>query len=204
MKIILISTISGLGKIGDVVEVKNGYAKNFLIPTKKAICFTANSYKIFEARKQEFEQENQKNLEGASKVKQSVNGKDIVIIKNASDDGRLYGSVSSADIATKVNEIIGAKNVSRSDIFLKKPIKEIGVYQVKLAPHSEVSFEVRLIVTRSESEIEALLAAERKGGKSADKSEVVDSEFVVEESVVKVEKPKKAKAKKSEAAAEAL
>ncbi|MBP7709777.1 MAG: 50S ribosomal protein L9 [Rickettsiales bacterium] len=199
MKIILISTISNLGKIGDVVEVKNGYAKNFLIPNKKAICFTANSYKIFESRKQEFEQENQKNLEGAAKVKQSINGKDVVIIKNASDDGRLYGSVSSADIAAKVNEIIGAKNVSRADIFLKKPIKEIGVYQVRLAPHSEVSFEVRLIVTRSESEIEALLAAERKGNKSADKSsDVLGEEVAAEESIAKVEKPKKARVKKSE------
>ncbi len=203
MKIILISTISNLGKIGDVVEVKNGYAKNFLIPSKKAICFTASSYKIFESRKQEFEQENQKNLEGAAKVRQSVIGKDVVIIKNASDDGRLYGSVSSADIANKINELVGAKSVSRADIFLKKPIKEIGVYQVKLTPHSEVSFEVRLIVTRSESEIEALLAAERKGGKSTDKSETVSGEAVAEEIAAKVEKPKKARAKRSEEGVEA-
>jgi len=198
MKIILISTISNLGKIGDVVEVKNGYAKNFLIPNKKAICFTENSYKVFESRKQEFEQENRKNLDVATKVKQGISGKDIVIIKNASDDGRLYGSVNSADIASKVNEIIGAKNVSRSDVFLKKPIKEIGVYQVKLTPHSEVSFDVRLIVTRSESEIEALLAADRKGSKSADKSETVGEEVVVEEPVEKVKNSKKTRVKKSE------
>ena len=203
MKIILISTISNLGKIGDVVEVKNGYAKNFLIPGKKAICFTANSYKIFESRKQEFEQENQKNLEGASKIKQGIAGKDIIIIKNASDDGRLYGSVSSVDIAAKINEIIGSKSVSRADIFLKKPIKEIGVYKVRLTPHSEVSFEVRLIATRSESEIEALLEADRKSGKSSEKSEAAVTEVVAEDSDVKAEKPKKAKEKKSEKVTEA-
>ncbi len=197
MKIILISTISNLGKIGDVVEVKNGYAKNFLIPGKKAICFTPNSYKIFESKKQEFEQENQKNLEGAAKIKQGIAGKDIIIIKNASDDGRLYGSVSSVDIAAKINEIIGSKSVSRADVFLHKPIKEIGVYKVKLTPHSEVSFEVRLIATRSESEIEALLAADRKNSSksSAEKVEApvaeVSSEEVVEE------KPKKKKSEKN-------
>lgn len=204
MKIILISTISNLGKIGDVVEVRNGYAKNFLIPSKKAICFTANNYKVFESRKQEFEQENQKNLEGATKVKQSIAGKDVVIIVNASDDGRLYGSVSSADIAAKINEIIGVKSVSRSDVFLKKPIKEIGVYQVRLVPHSEVEFDVRLIATRSESEIAALLASDKKGHKSSEKSNVIiDEEVTAEEEVVaKVEKPKKTRAKKSEAVAE--
>lgn len=197
MKIILISTVTNLGKIGDVVEVKNGYAKNFLIPAKKAICFTENSYKIFESKKQEFEKENQKNLETAGKVKHGIFGKDIIIIKSASDDGRLYGSVSSADIAAKVNEIIGSKSVARSDVFLKKPIKEIGVYQVRLTPHSEVSFEVRLIATRSESEIEALLQADKKGSK-ADKAEAVVAETPVEGEEVKVEKVKKSRSKKSE------
>jgi large subunit ribosomal protein L9 len=171
MKIILISTISNLGKIGDVVEVKNGYAKNLLIPSKKAICFTTNNYKIFQSRKQEFEQENQKNLETANIIKQAIEGKDIIIIKNASDDGRLYGSVSNTDIANKVNELIGSKSTSRTNFFLKKPIKEIGVYQVRLTPHSEISFDLRLIVTRSESEVEALLNSDKKIAKADIKSE---------------------------------
>ena len=192
MKIILISAVSNLGRIGDVVEVKNGYAKNFLIPNKKAICFTVNNSKIFESRKHEFEQENIKNLDGAAKVKAQIEGKDIIIIENASDDGRLYGSVSSAVIAAKINEIIGEKNVSRADIFLIKPIKEIGVYDVKLNLHSELAFSVRLIVTRSESEIEALIKASKKGNKSSEVEEaVVASEPASEE--VKPEKPKRAK-----------
>ncbi len=196
MKIILISTVANLGKIGDVVEVKSGYAKNFLIPSKKAISFTENSYKIFESKKQEFEKINQKNLEAAGKLQISLLGKDIIIIKSASDDGRLYGSVSSADIAAKINEVVGSKDVSRSDIFLKKPIKEIGLYQVTVAPHSEVSCEVRLIVSRSESEISALLEAEKKSRK---KSEVVDSESKEES---EEPKPKKSRSKKSESKSE--
>lgn len=199
MKIILISAVSNLGKIGEVVEVKNGYAKNFLIPNKKAICFTVNNYKIFESKKHEFEQENQKNLEGASSVKDKIAGKDVIIIENASDDGRLYGSVNSAIIATKINEIVGGKFISRTDIFLKKPIKEIGIYSIKLTPHSEVSFDVRLIVSRSESEIAALLKAEKK---AADKSsEKTEEEVSSEDGEVSAEKPKKER-KKKEAASE--
>ena len=202
MKIILISAISNLGKIGDVIEVKNGYAKNFLIPNKKAICFTVGNYKIFESRKPEFELENQKNLEGASKIKEKIFGKDVVIIENASDDGRLYGSVSSSDIANKINDMIGGKNISRADIFLKKPIKEIGVYEVKVAPHSEVGFDVRLIVTRSESEIEMLLKADKKAANKFAQSEVEAVEVSAEGSEVKEEKSKRAKKKKSEEVAE--
>ena len=198
MKIILISAISNLGKIGDVIEVKNGYAKNFLIPNKKAICFTVGNYKIFESRKHEFELENQKNLEGASKVKEKIFGKDVIIIENASDDGRLYGSVSSSDIANKINDMIGGKSISRADIFLKKPIKEIGVYEVKVAPHSEVGFDVRLIVTRSESEIEMLLKADKKSANKFAQSEVEADEVSAEGSEVKEEKPKRAKKKKFE------
>lgn len=192
MKIILIVTVSNLGKIGDVIEVKNGYAKNFLIPNKKAICFTTNNYKIFEAKKHEFEQANLQNLSVAEKVKVQISGKDVVVIENASDDGRLYGSVNSAVIAAKINEVIGEKLVSRADIFLKKPIKEIGLYEVKLNLHSEVALDVRLIVTRSESEIEALLKAEKKGSKSE------DPEVVPEAVEAKSTAPKKPRKKKEE------
>lgn len=198
MKIILIASVSNLGKIGDIVAVKNGYAKNFLIPNKKAICFTTNNYKIFETKKHEFEQANLKNLDVAERVKVQVVGKDIVIIENASDDGRLYGSVSSASIAIKINEVLGEKLVSRADIFLKKPIKEIGVYEVRLNLHSEIGFDVRLIVTRSESEIEALLKPEKKESKSADQTEVLEVEVGSEKSVEKSKKPRKKKSENSE------
>ncbi len=191
MKVILTSTISKLGKIGEIVDVKNGFAKNFLIPGKKALALTPNSQKFFEAKRSEFEQENQNLLDAANKIKSKVAGKDIVIIESASDDGRLYGSVTSAVIAGKINEMAQTKSVTRADIFLSKPIKEIGVYNVTLNLHSEVSTEVRLIVTSSESEIEALLKADAKAAAKQEKAEAVEK---------KAKKSDEAEAAESEAA----
>lgn len=194
MKIILTAAISKLGKIGDVLEVKSGYAKNFLIPNKKAICFTENNYKIFETKKQEFEQQNNDDLSFANKVREALVGKDIIIIENASDDGRLYGSVASSTIATKVNEILKQKLVAKANIFLKKPIKEIGIHEVGVVLHSDVVIKARLIVTRSESEVEALLKAEKKTEKKSEVKEEVVSEEVVETETDNTKKPRKKKA----------
>ena len=170
MKVILISKVAKLGNVGDIVNVKDGFAKNFLIPSKKAIAYTVANYKFFEEQKQHFEAENQKNTVAANKLKSSLEGKDIIIIENASDDGRLYGSVGSAEIANKINNILGSKSVSRSSILLKKPIKEIGVYIVSISFYSEIGIDLRLIVARSESEIPSLLAGGKKK-ESKEKSE---------------------------------
>lgn len=173
MKIILTSRVANLGNVGDIINVKDGFARNFLIPSKKAIAYTPANYKFFEEQKAHFEAENKKNISAAEKLKKSLEGKDIIILENASDDGRLYGSVGSAEISTKINEILGGKDkaISRSNILLKKPIKEIGVYAVTVNLYSEVAVELRLIVTRSESEIPSLLAGEKKDKKSKDKAE---------------------------------
>ena len=192
MKVILITAVQNLGKVGDTVEVKNGYAKNFLIPNKKAICFTPNNVKVFESKKDQYEQAHLESLTGASAVKERVAGKDIVIIQNASDDGRLYGSVSTAAIADKINNISGEKSVNRVNIFLKRPIKEIGIHEVRIVLHSDVELNVRVIVSRNESEVESILKSEKKQKASDNKSEVSE---VVEE--IK-EKPKKAKRTKKE------
>lgn len=200
MKIILTAAVSKLGKIGDVVEVTNGYAKNFLIPSKKAICFTPNNYKIFESKKQEFEKQNNDDLSAANRVKEALSGKDVIIIENASDDGRLYGSVSSSVIAAKINEVLKNKSVAKANIFLKKPIKEIGISEVSVVLHSDVEIRARLIVTRSESEVEALLKAERKSERAEKKSEVAEEVFFEEVAVEKSEKPKKPRKKKADSA----
>lgn len=202
MKIILTAAVSNLGKVGDIVEVKNGYAKNFLIPNKKAICATSNNSKIFESKRQEFEQANDKDLAIAESVREKISGKDVVIIENASDDGRLYGSVNSSVIATKINDIVKSKAASRVNVFLKKPIKDIGVYTVKLSLHSEVVIDLRLIVARSESEVAALLKAEKKSEEKVETKAEVKSEEVKEKtsennSEAKAEKPKKPKKKKA-------
>ncbi len=207
MKVILTSRVSNIGQIGEVVEVRNGYAKNFLIPSKKAIAFTPNSQKLFEAKRAEFEKANQDDLSQAEKVKAKIANKDVVIIESASDDGRLYGSVNSATIAAKINDNLALKVVSRANVYLAKPIKEIGVYQVRLDLHSDVAVELRLIVTRSESEIDALLKASEKSAKIADDSEKSDKKSKNEEisqensseTEINEEKPaKKSRKKKSE------
>lgn len=195
MKVILIDALPKLGKIGDVVVVKNGYAKNFLIPNKKAICFTEENYKSFESKKHEFEQGSIARLEGASKIKALTEGKNIIIIENASDDGRLYGSVNSSLIASKINELIGEKLVEKSAIFLNKPIKETGIYEAKLALHSELSISVKLVVSRTESEAQALLNP-KKPAKAKEESESSSEENSDAESASK--KPRKKKEKASE------
>ena len=149
MKIILIVAVPTLGKVGDIVEVKSGYAKNFLIPSKFAICFTSYNYKVFEAKKSEFEKINLGNFNIAEEIKAQISGKELLISENAADDGRLYGSVNSATIASKINEVIGKKAVSRANVFLKKPIKEIGTYEVTLNFHAENTFSITVVVARN-------------------------------------------------------
>ena len=195
MKVILIDALPKLGKIGDVIVVKNGYAKNFLIPNKKAICFSEENYKTFESKKHEFEQESIKKLEGASKIKALTEGKNVIIIENASDDGRLYGSVNSSLISNKINELIGEKLVSKSAIFLNKPIKEIGVYEAKLALHSELAISVKLVVSRSESEAQALLNP-KKPAKVKEENEASQEQNSDKENAPK--KPRKKKEKTAE------
>ena len=179
MKIILISAISKLGKVGDIVEVKDGYGKNFLIPAKKAICYSTANYKVFEEKKAEFEKANQGNLDAANKIKDAISGKNITIIENASDDGRLYGSVNSSVIAAKVSQNIEG-SISRSEISLEKPIKEIGIYEALITPHSEVSFKVNLVVSRSESEVKTLLEAKKEAEKKPAKKKEEKTEEKVE------------------------
>ena len=145
MKVILISSVSGLGKIGDVVEVKNGYGRNFLIPNKKAICFTEANNKTFEEKRKHFEQENQKIIDLANEVKKAVIGKNIIIVENASDDGRLYGSVTSAIIADKINNLAKNEAIVRSHIFLQNQIKEIGIFSAKVSLHPDAEFNVQII-----------------------------------------------------------
>jgi len=176
MKVILIDNLPKLGKIGDTLTVKNGYAKNYLIPNKKAICFTPENYKSFAEKKSQYEQLNKEKLELANKVKSLIEGKNIIILENASDDGRLYGSVNTSLIANKINETISEKLIEKSSIFLAKPIKEIGIFSTKIDLHNDVEILVKLVVSRSDSEAQALLNPVKKGAKNKDQEKNSDSE----------------------------
>jgi large subunit ribosomal protein L9 len=194
MKIILTARVSGLGKVGDIVEVKNGYAKNFLIPMKRAICMTKNNQKLFEAQKDQYEKANDSSLKTAEDAKNKLLAKNIVIIENASDDGRLYGSVSVSVIAEKINEALGDKIVEKTDVILAKPIKNIGVYSVKIDLHSDLVFAVKLVVSRSESEVEALVKADEKAKKDALAAQNQKEEKVKKEEVQVQDVPAEEKA----------
>ena len=194
MKLILIDNLPKLGKIGDVVTVKNGYGKNYLVPNKKAICYTEENYKSFAEKKAEFEKQSSEKLAIANKVKELLAGKNIIIIENASDDGRLYGSVNSSVIANKINDVINEKLIDKSVVFLSKPIKEIGIYDSKLNLHSDLILDVKLLVSRSESEAMVLLNPKKKSKKESDDQETESaSQEGAEEVAVKAKKPRKKK-----------
>ena len=157
MKVILISKFANLRNVGDIVNVRGGYGKNFLIPQKKAIFYSVANYKTFEAKKQQFEAENQANCSSAEVNKVKLDGKFISILGNASDDGKLYGSITTAIIANEVNKIFDKALISRANIILRKPIKEIGIHDVKVDLYSNIVANVRVVVARTESEVESLI-----------------------------------------------
>jgi large subunit ribosomal protein L9 len=162
MKVILISAVANLGKIGDVVQVKNGYARNFLIPNKKAIIYNENNSKIFESKKQNFEEESKKIITISNSIKKSIASNNIIITENASDDGRLYGSVNSSIIAEKINKLVKEDHLTRTNIILKNQIKEIGIYKVTISLHPDAQFDVTVIICRNESEVEGMIKTKKE------------------------------------------
>ena len=152
MQIILLERIEKLGSIGDEVTVKDGYARNFLLPNKKALRANEANRKVFEANRARIEAENAARREDARNESGNVEGKEVVLIRAASNAGQLYGSVSVRDIADALVEQ-GAK-VSKAMIVLERPIKTLGVYDVKVSLHPEVSVNVKVNVARSPDEAE--------------------------------------------------
>jgi large subunit ribosomal protein L9 len=152
MQIILLERIEKLGTIGDVVTVKDGYARNFLLPNKKALRANEANRKVFEANRARIEADNAARRADAEVHSKDVDGQQVVLIRAASNAGQLYGSVSVRDIADALNAE-GAK-VSKAMIVLERPIKTIGVFDVRVALHPEVSVGVKVNVARSPDEAE--------------------------------------------------
>jgi large subunit ribosomal protein L9 len=150
MEVILLERVEKLGAIGDVVKVKNGFARNYLLPNKKALRANDANRKLFEANRARIEEENAHKRSDAETASKSVEGKSVKLIRQASNVGHLYGSVSARDIAEAL-EGVGAK-VTKSQIVLDRPIKAIGVHEVKVALHPEVAVTVKVNVARSPEE----------------------------------------------------
>ncbi|QTD56396.1 50S ribosomal protein L9 [Parasphingorhabdus cellanae] len=152
MDIILLERVEKLGGIGDVVTVKNGYARNYLLPNKKALRANEANKKVFEANRAQIEADNEAKRKEAEKASGNVDGKQIVLIRASSASGQLYGSVSVRDIV----ETLAAEGatVEKSMVILEKPIKTLGVFDVRIRLHPEVSVTVQVNVARSDDEAE--------------------------------------------------
>jgi large subunit ribosomal protein L9 len=150
MDVILLERVEKLGQIGDVVTVKNGYARNFLLPRKKALRANAANKKVFEANRAQIEAENAKRRENAVADSKGIDGKSVTLIRQASNVGALYGSVSARDLVEAL-EADGTK-VGKNQIVLDRPIKNIGLHEVKVALHPEVSVTIKVNVARSPEE----------------------------------------------------
>ncbi|RZT54783.1 50S ribosomal protein L9 [Sphingomonas aurantiaca] len=152
MDVILLERVEKLGAIGDVVKVKDGYARNFLLPNKKALRSNEANRKVFEANRARIESDNASRRSDAETEAKTFNDTTITLIRQASNTGQLYGSVAVRDLVDAL--VADGHKVAKSAIVLDKPIKAIGVYTVKVALHPEVSVAVKVNVARSPEEAE--------------------------------------------------
>jgi large subunit ribosomal protein L9 len=152
MDIILLERIENLGTIGDVVSVKDGYARNFLLPQKKALRANEANKKVFEANRERLEAENAERRTDAEKAGTKVEGEEIVLIRAASNSGQLYGSVNVRDVAAALAE--KGHDIDKKQVIMGAPIKTIGMFDVTIQLHPEVRVTIKANVARSEDEAE--------------------------------------------------
>ena len=152
MKVVLLERVQNLGAIGDVVSVKDGFARNFLLPRSKALRASTSNLKVFEAQRDQIEARNAENRSVAERNGQRLDGQNYILIRQAGESGQLYGSVSGRDVAEAIQAEDG--RVERNQVVLDRPIKTLGVHEVKLQLHPEVTVSVRINIARSQDEAE--------------------------------------------------
>ncbi len=175
MDVILLERISRLGSVGDVVKVKNGFARNFLLPQKKALRATDDNKKVFEGKRAVLEKQNAETKAAAEKLAATMQNLSVSIIRQASEDGKLYGSVAARDVEVALAE--AGHKVERRYIDLTTAIKSLGVYEAVVNLHPEVHVKVKVQVARN---AEGLLAQELAA--KADDVAEVEVEIAEEES----------------------
>lgn len=169
MEVILLERVEKLGAMGDVVKVKDGYARNFLLPLNKALRASAENKARFERDRAQLEARNAERRSSAAGVSSKLDGKSFVILRQAGESGQLYGSVSTRDIAEAASGEGAA--VSRNQVLLDTPIKTIGMYSVRIALHPEVVVKVTVNVARSADEAEAQARGEVLTGTISEREE---------------------------------
>jgi large subunit ribosomal protein L9 len=152
MKVILLERVDRLGGLGDVVTVKDGFARNFLLPRSKALRATSANLKVFDAQRAGLEVRNQQTREAAEANGAALDGTLYVMIRQAGETGQLYGSVTGRDVADSITAAGG--KVERAMVVLDKPIKTLGVHEVKIRLHAEVTITVKINIARSVDEAE--------------------------------------------------
>ncbi len=152
MEVILLERVEKLGHIGEIVKVKPGFARNFLLPQKKALRASETNKKAFEAQRAHIEADNLKRKTEAEKVGEKLAGKSVILIRQAGDAGQLYGSASTKDIA----DAFGPEGfaLGKNQVVLDKPIKNLGIHPVRVVLHPEVTVAVKVNVARSPEEAE--------------------------------------------------
>jgi len=152
MKVVLLERVEGWGALGDVVTVKDGFARNYLLPRHKALRANAANLKVFDAQRAEIEARNVRARDAAAKAGEGLDGTSYILIRQAGESGQLYGSVAGRDVADAINAEGG--KVERSMVVLDKPIKTLGLHEVKVRLHPEVVITVTLNIARSQDEAE--------------------------------------------------
>ena len=169
MEVILLERVAKLGQMGEVVRVKDGFARNFLLPKGKALRANKENRARFDAMRKELEARNLETKAEAQKIADKLNGKNFNVLRQASDAGHLYGSVTARDLATLVSD--GGFLVNRNQIALKAPIKVIGQHSLHVVLHPEVEAVVTIAVARNEEEAERILRGEDVTARREDQAE---------------------------------
>jgi large subunit ribosomal protein L9 len=170
VELILLQRVEKLGQMGEVVKVKPGYARNFLLPQSKAVRATKANRERFERERSQLEAQNIKRRDEAERVAERVQGLSVILIRQASESGALYGSVSSRDISDA--STAAGLGIERSQVLLVHPIKSLGVSVVRVALHPEVSIEVKVNVARSPEEAEKQARGEAVAAEPEEKPEL--------------------------------
>lgn len=204
MQVILLERVEKLGQMGDVVSVRSGYARNYLLPQEKALRATEDNIAIFETQKKQLEANNLERRKEAEKVAKDMDSIKVVVIRQASEGGQLYGSVSTRDIADAVTE--AGVSIERKQVKLDRSFKMLGLYPVKIALHPEVTVEITMNIARSQEEAkiqeergEALVSTDEPETSLADaaieaveaeeKAEEAEEEAAAEDAVAEEEAP---------------
>ena len=181
MEVILLERIERLGQMGDVVVVKDGFARNFLLPKNKALRANKENLEFFEKEKINLEAKNLKLKTEAEAVSEKITVNNYIIIRQASDTGQLYGSVNSGDIKEKLQE--EGFSIEKNQVVLDRPIKEIGHHEIRVKLHPEVTSNISIYISRSHEEAESLIKGEVTNAEAV-KEEAVNLEEIFDEGAV--------------------